>query len=129
MGYASSGTWLAIPSVMNATPPVSKAPIASDPAQQNAGAPANSVNSGGNGQDFAAALCNAGPKPARKVAALKPADAGAIGGQLPAAGNLSPPPAPPPAAGGAAAAAAATAHHAGTPGGPANTRAPPPAPP
>src|SRR5258708_14387288 len=81
---------------MNATPPVSQIPIASDPAQQNAAAAANSVNSGGKTQDFAAALSNAGPKPTRKAAQPKPADAGTVGGQLPATGNLSPPPTPPP---------------------------------
>src|SRR5580704_16300603 len=91
---------------MNATPPVSQTPIASDPAQQSAGGPANSLNSGGNGQDFAAALSNAGAKPARKAAGGRPADAGAVGSQLPSAGNLSPPPTPPVAAGSAAAAAA-----------------------
>src|SRR5467141_3966484 len=97
---------------MNATPPVSQTPIASDPAQQSAAAASNSVNSGGNAQDFAAALSNAGPKPARKAAGAKAADRGAVGGQLPAAGNLSPPPTPPQtsplmpgSAGGAAAAA------------------------
>jgi len=56
---------------MNATPPVSQTPIASDPAQQSAAAASNSVNSGGNAQDFAAALSNAGPKPARKAAGAK----------------------------------------------------------
>ena len=82
---------------MNATLPVSQTPVASDPAQPSAAAAANSVNSGGKGQDFAAALTNAGPKPVRKAAGAKAADAGTVGGHLPAAGNLSPPPAPPPA--------------------------------
>jgi flagellar hook-length control protein FliK len=82
---------------MNATPPVSQTPIAPDPAQQNTAAAPNSVNSGGNAPDFAAALSNAGPKPARKAAGAKAADGGAVGGQLPAAGNLSPPTTPPPA--------------------------------
>ena len=110
---------------MNATPPVSQTPIASDPGQQSAAAAANSVNSGGKGQDFAAELCNAGPKPARKAAGAKPADAGSVGGQLPAAGNLSPPPTPPAAAGGAAAAAAAgTVGGAPKPGAAAGTAAP-----
>src|SRR5882757_8778834 len=107
---------------MNATLPVSQTPIASDPAQPSAAGAANSVNSGGKGQDFAAALSSAGPKPVRKAAGTKAADAGTVGGHLPAAGNLSPPPAPPlttgsaaAAAGAAAATAAATA---GTVGGP-----------
>jgi len=82
---------------MNATLPVSQTPIASDPAQPSAAGAANSVNSGGKGQDFAAALSSAGPKPVRKAAGAKAADAGTVGGHLPAAGNLSPPPAPPPA--------------------------------
>ena len=107
---------------MNATLPVSQTPVASDPAQSSAAAAANSVNSGGKGQDFAAALTNAGPKPVRKAAGAKAADAGTVGGHLPAAGNLSPPPTPPPAppltTGSAAAAAAAAAATAGTVGGP-----------
>ncbi len=105
---------------MNATPPVSQTPIAFDPAQQSAAAAANSVNSGGKGQDFAAALSNAGPKPARKAAGVKPANAGSVGGQLPAAGNLSPPLTPPPTpplTRGSASAAAAAAAIAGTVGG------------
>ena len=103
---------------MNATLPVSQTPIASDPAQPSAAGAANSVNSGGKGQDFAAALTNAGPKPVRKAAAAKAADAGTVGGHLPAAGNLSPPPAPPLTTGSAAAAAAAAATTAGMVGGP-----------
>ena len=109
----SPGTWLAIPSDMNATLPVSQTPIASDLAQSSATGAANSVNSGGKGQDFAAALSNAGPRPVRKAAGAKATDAGTVGGHLPAAGNLSPPPTPPPAppltTGSAAAAAAAAA--------------------
>jgi flagellar hook-length control protein FliK len=92
---------------MNATPPVSQIPIASDPAQQSSAASANSVKSGANGQDFAAALGNAGAKSIRKAAGHKPADGGSVGGPLPAPGNLSPPPAPPPVAGSTAAALAA----------------------
>jgi len=111
---------------MNATLPVSQTPIASDPAQPSAAGTANSVNSGGKGQDFAAALTNAGPKPVRKAAGAKAADAGTVGGHLPAAGNLSPPPTPPPApplttgsaAAAAGAAAATAAITAGTVGGP-----------
>jgi flagellar hook-length control protein FliK len=93
---------------MNATPPVSQIPIASDPAQQSSASPANSVKSGANGQDFAAALGNAGTKSIRKAAGHKPADADSVGGHLPAPGNLSPPPPPPPPIGSAAALAAAT---------------------
>jgi flagellar hook-length control protein FliK len=94
---------------MNSTPPVSQSPIASDPAQQNSSAPANSVNSGGDRSDFAAALRSAGAKPARRAAAAKPADGSSVGGSLPVAGNLSPPPTPPIAAGGTGAGTAAQA--------------------
>src|SRR5258708_40311098 len=90
---------------MNATLPVSQTLTASAPAQPSAAGAANSVNSGGKGQDFAAALSSAGPKPVRKAAGTKAADAGTVGGHLPAAGNLSPPPAPPLTTGSAAAAA------------------------
>src|SRR5258708_9639689 len=111
---------------MHATLPVSASPLASDPAQPSAAGTANAVNSGGKGQDFAAALTNAGPKPVRKAAGAKAADAGTVGGHVPAAGNLSPPPTPPPAppsttgsaAATAAAAAATAATTAGTVGGP-----------
>jgi flagellar hook-length control protein FliK len=93
---------------MNATPRVSQTPIASDPAQQSSAASVNSVKSGADGQDFAAALGNAGPKSIRKAAGHKPADVGSAGGLLPAPGNLSPPPTSPVVAGSAAALAAAT---------------------
>ncbi len=73
---------------MNATLPVSQTPIASDPAQPSAAGAANSVNSGGKGQDFAAALSSAGPKPVRKAAGAKAADAGTVGGHLPAAASI-----------------------------------------
>lgn len=97
---------------MNSTPPVSQSPIASDPAQQNTAAPANSVSSGGDRSDFAAALRSAGAKPARRAAGTKPADGGSVGGSLPVPGNLSPPPtppAPPIAAGGTGAGTATSA--------------------
>jgi flagellar hook-length control protein FliK len=71
------------------------------------------MQSGTGGQDFAAALSDAGPKPAaRKPAASKVHDGRAAGGQLPVPGNLSPPatlPTPSTAAGAAAAAAAGAA--------------------
>ncbi len=81
---------------MNATPPVSQTPIASDPAQISGPASVNSVTSGGKRADFAAALCKAGAKPNRKPAPSM-AGSGAAGyspdgGQLPGTGNLSPPP-------------------------------------
>ncbi len=97
---------------MNSTPPVSQSPIASDPAQQNTAAPGNSVSSGGDRSEFAAALRSAGAKPARKAAGTKPGDGGSVGGSLPVPGNLSPPPtppAPPIAAGGTGAGTAASA--------------------
>src|SRR5260221_3916929 len=92
---------------MNATAPVSQTPIASDPAQQSASASVNSVKPGGKAFDFAAALRSAGAKPARKAAGHRQANAGPVGGNLPAPGNLSPPTAPPVVAGSAAAWAAA----------------------
>jgi flagellar hook-length control protein FliK len=83
---------------MNATPAVSQTPIASDPAQLSSTASANSVNSGGKGGDFAAALSKAGAKPARKSVQSTAGNAapgyGQDGGQLPVAGNPSPPPNP-----------------------------------
>ncbi len=97
---------------MNSTPPVSQSPIASDPAQQNTAAPGNSVSSGGDRSEFAAALRSAGAKPARKAAGTKPGDGGSVGGSLPVPGNHSPPPtspAPPIAAGGTGAGTAASA--------------------
>src|ERR1700722_4684457 len=94
---------------MTSTPPVSQSPIASDPAQQNSAAPANSVSSGGDRSDFASALRSAGAKPARRAAGAKPADGSSVGGSLPVPGNLSPPPTPPIAAGSTAAGIAAQA--------------------
>src|ERR1700692_2974982 len=107
---------------MNATPSVSQTPLASDPAQQGSAAAANSVKSGANAQDFAAALSNAGPKPTRKAAGHRPADTGAVGGHLPAPGNLSPPPASPAGSVAPSAAAAIPAPAAGAviSGGPFN---------
>src|ERR1035441_2524668 len=81
---------------MNATRAVSQTPIASDPGQLSSAATANSVNSGGKGADFAAALNKAGAKPARKsapgAAGSGAAGSGPDGGQLPGVGNPSPPP-------------------------------------
>jgi flagellar hook-length control protein FliK len=97
---------------MNATPAVSQAPV-------GAGS-ADSTQSGTGGQDFAAALSDAGPKPAlRKPAASKVHNGGAAGGQLPVPGNLSPPatfPTPSTVAGAAAAAGAAASAAVGAQG-------------
>ena len=104
---------------MNATPTVSQAPIANDPAQTGGAGSPDSARSGANGQDFAVALSDAGAKPARKPAPSKTHDGRAAGGQLPVPGNLSPPAALPPssaAATGAAVARAATAATAGAAG-------------
>jgi flagellar hook-length control protein FliK len=94
---------------MNAIPSVSyltsDAAGISDPAAPGDGASANSTARSANGQDFAAALTSAGPKPARKSSANKVKDGTAAGGQLPVAGNPSPPQAPPAAASKAATAA------------------------
>ena len=76
---------------MNATPAVSQARLPSDPAQLSSAAPANSVNSGGKGADFVAALSKAGAKPSRKPT-LGTAGSAPDGSQLPGAGNLAPPP-------------------------------------
>ncbi len=76
---------------MNATPAAPQTPIASDPAQLSSPASVNSVNSGGNDGDFAAALSKAGAKPARKTAGHGPGGSGSDGGQLPVTGNISPP--------------------------------------
>ncbi len=84
---------------MNAIPPTSflpsdAAPV-NDPGTSSSGATANSAARSGDGQDFAAALTNAGPKPSRKAATNKAAAGDASGGQLPVPGNPSPPPAQP----------------------------------
>jgi flagellar hook-length control protein FliK len=83
---------------MNAIPRVSQAPINVDPASTNGTASADSAARGAGGQGFAAALSNAGSKPARKPAANKAQDNGSTGGQLPAPGNHSPSPTSPVAA-------------------------------
>ncbi len=72
---------------MNATPPVSRAPL--PPASAKTG------KTGPQAPDFAAALTSAAAKPARKAGGHKPAGAGArvVGGDLPADGNVSPLPA------------------------------------
>jgi flagellar hook-length control protein FliK len=94
---------------MNATPSVSQIQLPSDPAQQGTVASVNSDKSGANSQDFASALSSAGAKPTRKAAGHTAADAGTVGGQLPAPGNLSPPTTVSAVAGGAATSASAFA--------------------
>jgi flagellar hook-length control protein FliK len=98
---------------MNATPSVSRAPISIDPAPAG-GSPADSARSGVDGQDFAAALGDAGPKPAdtipmpaRKAAPAKARDRGSVGQPLPVPGNLAPPPTAPAALASSSAASAA----------------------
>lgn len=103
---------------MNAAPPVFHAPPQSDVVQPDAPTPAASTSSRLGSQDFAAALSDAGAKPARKSAANKQQSPAASGSSLPAPGNQ-PPPAlnalppvassPPPAKTDSLAAAAATA--------------------
>jgi flagellar hook-length control protein FliK len=93
---------------MNATPPVSQAPIPSDPLQQGSAAFADSVNPGAQ-SDFAAEMNNAGPRAARKTGEHKPVDSGSAGVQLPAPGNLSPPLSAPTGRGSAAASAGTSA--------------------
>src|SRR5580704_4953149 len=94
---------------MNVIPTVSQAPIHVDPAPTSGTATADSAARGAGGQDFAAALSNAGSKPSRKPAANKAQGSGSTGGQLPAPGNLSPPQTSPVAAAVAPAAAAVAA--------------------
>src|SRR5580698_1461795 len=84
---------------MNATPAVSQAPA-------GAGS-ADSTRPSSGGQDFAAALSDAGPKPPVRKAAAGKVHGGRIGGQLPVPGNLSPPSTSPAALTADAAAAAA----------------------
>ncbi len=82
---------------MNAAPPVFQAPPLSDAVQPDAPASAASANMRAAGQDFAAALSDAGGKPARKSAANKHQGPASSGSPLPAPGNqppvtLNPPP-------------------------------------
>jgi flagellar hook-length control protein FliK len=107
---------------MNAATPVLHAPPLSDAVQPNAPASAASATPRTGSQDFAAALRDAGGKPARKSAANKQQDPAPSGSSLPASGNQTPPvvqPAPPPAKTDslAAAVADAAASAKGAPGG------------
>jgi flagellar hook-length control protein FliK len=82
---------------MNAAPPVFQAPPLSDAAQPEASASAASATPRTGGQDFAAALSDAGGKPARKNAVNKQQDPASGGSSLPPPGNqppvaLQPPP-------------------------------------
>jgi flagellar hook-length control protein FliK len=109
---------------MNAIPTVSRAPIHIDPATTGDTASADSAARSAGGHDFAAALSNAGSKPARKPAANKAQSGGPSGGQLPASGNPSPPPKSPQGAAVAPASAAGVAGGGttgGTPGGTSST--------
>ena len=100
---------------MNAAPPVFQAQPSNDAVQPNAPTSAASATTRTGSQDFAAALSDAGGKPARKSAANKQQDPASSGSSLPAPGNqpplaLGPPPpakadAPAPAVADSAAAA------------------------
>jgi flagellar hook-length control protein FliK len=84
---------------MNAAPPVSQAQPVSEAVQPEAPATAASASTRTGSQDFAAALSDAGVKPARKSAANKQQDPASSGSLLPPPGNqppvaLQPPPAP-----------------------------------
>jgi flagellar hook-length control protein FliK len=84
---------------MNAVPPIPQAQPLIDTAQSDASASASSASTRVGSQDFAAALNDAGGKPARKSAANKPQDLSASGSALPPPGNQPPlAPAPPPTA-------------------------------
>ena len=85
---------------MNAAPPVLQAQPSSGPVQPNAPDSGASATSRTGGQDFAAALSDAGNKPARKNTSNKHQDTGVSGSPLPPAGNQPPhaPKPPPPAA-------------------------------
>lgn len=84
---------------MNAVPPIPQAQPIIEAAQPDASASAPSASTHVRSQDFAAALNDAGGKPARKSAATKPQDSSASGGALPPPGNQPPlAPTPPPPA-------------------------------
>jgi len=104
---------------MNATPPVSQAQPSSDAVQPEAPTSAAAANTRAGSQDFAAALSDAGGKPARKIAANKQHDPAPSGSALPAPGNQPPPglAPPPPAKAEASAAADAAAIVKGAQGG------------
>jgi flagellar hook-length control protein FliK len=114
------GTSLAISAGMNAAPPVSQAQPVSDAVQPDAPASAASAPTRAGSQDFAAALSDAGGKPARKNAANKQQDSSANGSSLPAPGNQPPaaptPPPPPRTESSAAAIADAAAIDKASPG-------------
>jgi flagellar hook-length control protein FliK len=76
---------------MNAAPPVLQAQPSSGPVQPNASDPAASATPRAGSQDFAAALSDAGGKPARKNTANKHQDSSAGGSSLPPPGNQPPP--------------------------------------
>jgi flagellar hook-length control protein FliK len=85
---------------MNAAPPVSQAQPSIDAVQPEAPASSASASARTGNQDFAAALNDAGCKPARKNAAYKQQDPVSSGSSLPSPGNQPPvalPPLPPPA--------------------------------
>jgi flagellar hook-length control protein FliK len=84
---------------MNAAPPVSQAQPSSDAVQPEAPASGASASARTGSQDFAAALNDAGCKPARKNAANKQQDPVSSGSPLPSPGNQPPAalPLPPPA--------------------------------
>jgi flagellar hook-length control protein FliK len=76
---------------MNAVPPVLQARPSSGPVQPNASDPASSATPRAGSQDFAAALSDAGGKPARKNATNKHQDSNVSGSALPPPGNQPPP--------------------------------------
>lgn len=76
---------------MNASPPVLQVQPSSDAVQPNAPASAATASTRAGSQDFAAALCDAGGKPARKSAMSKQHDTTSSGSALPAPGNALPP--------------------------------------
>lgn len=76
---------------MNAAPPVFHAPPPSDVAQPDTPAPAVAAGARAGSQDFAAALSDAGGKPARKIAANKQQGPAPSGSSLPGPGNPPPP--------------------------------------
>jgi flagellar hook-length control protein FliK len=76
---------------MNAVPPVLQARPSSGPVQPNASDPASSATPRAGSQDFAAALSDAGGKPARKNATNKHQDSSVSGSSLPPPGNQPPP--------------------------------------
>ena len=104
---------------MNAVSPVLQAQPSSGPVQPNASDPASTATPRAGSQDFAAALSDAGGKPARKNATNKHQDLSVGGSPLPPPGNQ-PPPAqssPPPAKSGGAVVADAPVVAKGPPSG------------